>query len=127
MTMNEDPTAIGSVIDPWHESFYDAIRESDVSTIESVLMGDVVFMPSNDATCRGSVQAREWFDDYFKRFKVDELKETHRSVIVQDKWAFEWGAHSIKISSLNSSQTITDDVRFLHVWQLQPNRRWRLA
>ena len=57
--MNEDPTAVGTVIDPWHEAFYEAIREGDAKSIETLVAGDVVFMPPNEATMRGSNEVRQ--------------------------------------------------------------------
>lgn len=51
--MNDDPTALGSVIDPWHESFYEALRESDPAALEPLLAGDVILIPANEHTLSG--------------------------------------------------------------------------
>lgn len=118
--MNDEPTALGSVIDPWHHSFYEAIREADVTAIEPLLAGDVVLMPANERTVSGRNAVCAWLEQYFKNFNIDEAIETQRSVTIVEKCAFEWGAYSVKIRSLNpaSSNMIVDEHRFLYVWQL---------
>jgi hypothetical protein len=45
---------------------------------------------------------------------------------VQDKFAFEWGSHSIKLVPSAGGATLSEDLRFLHVWQVQSDRRWRM-
>jgi len=124
--MNDEPTELGSIIDPWHESFYEALREADSKSIETFVSGEVVFMPSNQSTVRGSHEVRHWFEGFFRKFKIGSMVETQRSVTVQDKLAFEWGAHSIELIPAAGGQALSDDLRFLHVWQAQSDRRWRI-
>ena len=123
--MNDDPTALGSVVDPWHDSFYQAIRESDAPALEALVTDDIVVMIANEPTLKGAHAVRGWFEDYFKKFKVEEVVVTQRSVIVPDAWGFEWGSHSIRILPINGNP-FKDESRFLHVWQNQ-DRRWKLA
>jgi len=125
--MNDDKTALASVIDPWNDSFYQAVRESDAATIELLITADVVVMPPNETTLNGRSSVRAWWDQYFKNFKIEELDLNQHSVIVADKWAFAWGSHSVKIRPLRGGNLIQDEMRFLNVWQHQPDRKWRLA
>ena len=123
---DDDKTGLGSIIDPWHESFYEALKTGDTAAAESLLTADVVFMPAGEPTLSGRRHVRAWLDQYFKNFRFEELREEDRNVTVADKWAFEWGAHSIKISPVDGGDPIEDEGRFLNIWQQQPDRKWKL-
>ena len=125
--MNDDRTAVASVIDPWHRLFYDAMRRGDAPAIESLMNDDAVLTPPGEPTLTGSGAVRAWFDEYFKNFEIEELKDNHCTAAVAGDWAFDSGDYSIRIRPVAGGNKIEEESRFLNVWRQQPNQEWKVA
>ena len=122
----DDKTALGSVIDPYRDDWFEAVRKGDIETLESLATTDVVAMPANEPTLEGWNAFANWWDEYFRFFKIERLIDTQREVVVAGDWAFEWGTFTVSLSPIDGTGRIDDEGRYLMVWKRQ-GARWKVS
>src|SRR5262245_10009076 len=111
---------------PESRRFTAAMRTGDVSSLDSILADDIVFMPPADCTLYGTAEVKNWFQEYFEYFAVLNLDETERSVQPVGDVLIERIAVSVKLEARQGGMPIYDEARILSVWRRQPDGSWRL-
>ena len=109
-----------------HRRYIEAVKIGDVATIVSLFREDAVYMPLNEPSLYGTAEVREWFEDYWKRFRIEVLSETERDVTVLDGWAIERWAYMVAVAPVAGGERIRDDGRFMVAWRREPDNTWKI-
>jgi ketosteroid isomerase-like protein len=110
-----------------HAQYVAAVTSANVDAIVALFHKDGIFMPPNDRSVYGSMELREWHQDYFQSFSIVTLQETEREVKVIGDWAIERWAYTVAIEALAGGESIRDEGRFLKNWTREPDGVWRIG
>jgi uncharacterized protein (TIGR02246 family) len=110
-----------------HELFIQGCKSGDVDQVVSLLTEDCVLMPPNETSLYGVEEIREWYEEYYRDFKITALTQTERDVRWMGDWALERWAYSVAIVPLRGGERIRDDGRFVVLWKLEADGEWKIA
>jgi ketosteroid isomerase-like protein len=119
-------TAITDVLESSHLKFYEAWKAGDVETIQSLMAEKVVQMPPNEPTLSGWNAVKKWLDDYFTHFKMAEMKDLQREVIVIENWAVESVTVQFKLLLTGGGSPIRDEGRSVFLWKRDRAGSWKI-
>jgi ketosteroid isomerase-like protein len=102
-----------------------AFLKGDVATILSIYSDTAVLMAPNEPSLFGKQEIEEWHQEYFAAFRIITLEATEHDLTMSEGWAIERWAYLVAIESLNGSDRIRDDGRFLTVWKKEDGG-WRI-
>lgn len=111
-----------------HEQFLEGCRSGSVDDIMQLLSEDCVWMPTNETSLYGRDEVREWFDEYYRDFRITALNQTERDVTMMGSdWAAERWAYTVAIVPVKGGDRIRDDGRFLFLWNRNSQGQWKIA
>lgn len=105
------------------DAFAQAIASNDWSTYGSFFTEDAVVMPPHEPSIEGRTAIQEWAS----ALTVTDFTES--SIVVRGRTgiAYVSGKYSITFTHGQMTEPITEDGKFLEVWERQADARWLLA
>jgi ketosteroid isomerase-like protein len=126
--MAQSPSERHDPILSGHKVWMDLARTGDLSELDSILCDDVLLMPPNETSLYGKAEVKEWFQEYFRSFRIASITETDRDVTMSnDGIAIENWTYMVAIDPLGKGDRIRDDGRFLTIWKRQPDGAWKIS
>jgi ketosteroid isomerase-like protein len=111
-----------------HNLFLEGVRNGDIATLVAMYCEDAVLMPPNEPSLYGRSEIQEWYEDYFKHFRIVTVNETEREItLITNEWAMERYAYMVSIAPLNGGERIRDDGRWVHLWKRESGGEWRIV
>ncbi len=103
-----------------------AINASDVSTLLAEFTDDVVYLPPGHPPVLGKAALEAFARPFYEQYDA-EIEATAEEVVVVGAWAFEWGVLTGTARPLAGGEAMQLDVKYLYVYERQPDGSWRFA
>ena len=103
-----------------------AINASDVSTLLTTFIDDVVFLPDDQPPVVGKAALEAWVRPIYEQYDF-EIEGTVKEVVVAGDWAFEWGLLTGTFRLLAGGEDMQVDMKYVYVYERQPDGSWRCA
>ncbi len=105
------------------DAFAEAIASNNWSAYESVFAEDALVMPPNEPAIQGRKAIQEWGS----ALTVTDFTESSIVVAGRSGVAYVRGEYSITFLHGQMDKPVTEDGKFLEVWEEQADARWLLV
>src|SRR5689334_5480544 len=124
--MSRTPLVRKDPIAARNQEQFEAPKRADAAALAELFCEDAILMAPNETTLYGRSEVREWWEEYFKNFRITALATTEREVTMLGEWVIERIAYTIAITPVAGGERIRDDSRWFAVWRLDSDGVWRV-
>jgi ketosteroid isomerase-like protein len=122
-----DSAAVRKAIDDGNARVMDGFKRGDVATLTAAYTSDAVVMVPNMPAWEGPEAIRLGFTGLFAQFSIPAVKLVTRDVVVNgfraiERGTYEWTLHP----KSGTGPDITDNGKYLTVWEQQGDGSWKL-
>ncbi|MGI0128800.1 MAG: YybH family protein [Thermoplasmata archaeon] len=100
--------------------------DSPAVQVASHFTDDSIFLPQNSGMQRGRVAIQQWFRSWLPSTTVEDFVIHTEDLEVVGNTAYEVGTHRMTMR-FRGGKSITDEGKFLMVYQRGPDGRWRIS
>ena len=104
----------------------DAVNTGNVIANLAGFTEDVVYLPPDQPPVRGKSALEQFIQPFYDSFEA-EIKMIPEETVVSGDWAFQWGTISGTIKALSGSESSSAHLKYMYVYQRQPDGTWRIA
>ncbi len=118
--------AVQRAIETTHAAAAGEMKRGDAAALATHYTDDAVLLPPNADMLRGRAAIQKWYWDFLASSTVQDFAVATEDVTVLAATAYEVGRYRITFVP-RGAQPISDQGKYLVVWELGGDGQWRMA
>jgi uncharacterized protein (TIGR02246 family) len=107
-------------------TFIAAMKRGDFTALAALYAEDAIVVPQTSEIRRGSTAIRKFFRNWLSSTKVREFEVTTEDLRLDGNTAYTVGTYRMSCEDA-SGERISDEGKYLIVYERGPNGEWRIA
>jgi uncharacterized protein (TIGR02246 family) len=103
-----------------------AENAGDLDALMAGIAGNAIWLPPNESALTGKVAIREWMQNWFDQFDLEETTATEEVEVIGD-WAFVRGTYEFTATPKAGGEAQQETGKYIWILQRQADGSWKFA